>query len=52
VLTYWIGGVLTLNIGFLLYRDLWLSDDNWEEFREKAARVNEEEGGVYSDVRS
>lgn len=52
VLTYWIGGVLTLNIGFILYRDLWLSDDTWEEFREKVARVNEEEGGVYSDVRS
>lgn len=35
VLTYWIGGMLTLTVGFALFKDEWLSDEDWDEFLEK-----------------
>lgn len=35
VLTYWIGGVLTLTVGFVLRRDEWLSEADWQAFREQ-----------------
>ncbi|SHJ81265.1 hypothetical protein [Paramaledivibacter caminithermalis] len=52
ILTYWIGGVATLSLGFVVQKDLWLSDKNWEEFKRKIAKMNEEKGGEYSDGRS
>lgn len=35
VLTYWLGGMATLTIGFILYQDQWLSEKDWAEFKEK-----------------
>ncbi len=42
IFLYWIGGQLTLNLGFYLYRDEWLSDDEWEDFCKKANKLKEE----------
>lgn len=48
VLTYWIGGVLTLNLGFILYKDLWLSNEEWADFKKKIDQLNQQKGGTYS----
>lgn len=37
VLTYWIGGMLTLTLGFMFFRSQWLSDADWDEFLAKIA---------------
>ncbi|GHS86034.1 hypothetical protein AGMMS49957_03390 [Synergistales bacterium] len=29
---YWIGGMLTLSLGFHLYKDEWLSEKDWKDF--------------------
>ncbi|MCF6466133.1 hypothetical protein [Clostridium sp. Cult2] len=42
VLTYWIGGVLTLTLGFILYKDLWLSDEDWNNFKNKVGQMDGE----------
>jgi hypothetical protein len=36
---YWIGGMLTLSLGFVLYKDEWLSEKEWKDF---VARVHKE----------
>lgn len=49
VLTYWIGGVLTLTLGFVLYKDEWLSDKAWDDFISKVKKIddkNQERGAV------
>jgi len=43
ILTYWIGGVLTLTIGFILYKDEWLSEKDWQEFKEKIHMIEQSE---------
>ena len=43
VLGYWIGGVLTLSVGFVLFRDDWLTEREWKEFK---ARVGADDEGV------
>jgi len=45
IFTYWIGGVLTLSIGYYLYKDLWLSDKEWSQFLSEIERLNKEKGG-------
>jgi hypothetical protein len=40
VFFYWIGGMLTLSLGFVLYRDEWLSEKDWKDF------LNRIHGGV------
>lgn len=40
VITYWIGGVLTLTLGFVLYKDLWLSDEDWNNFIKKIGQID------------
>lgn len=40
VFTYWVGGVLTLTVGFNLFSDHWLSKDDWNRFKEKIAEMN------------
>ncbi|MBS7525407.1 hypothetical protein KHM83_01805 [Fusibacter paucivorans] len=40
ILCYWIGGVLTLTIGFVKYKNLWLSDEAWDRFTEKMKQFN------------
>lgn len=32
IFLYWIGGMLTLNVGLDLLKDEWLSEKDWEEF--------------------
>jgi hypothetical protein len=32
VLFYWIGGMLTLSLGFVLRKDEWLSEKDWKDF--------------------
>ena len=41
LLLYWIGGLLTLSLGFYLLQDEWLSQEDWEEFCQKAKKVKE-----------
>ncbi len=41
VLLYWVGGVLTLTVGFYIKRDDWLSKADWEAFKENIAEPDE-----------
>lgn len=43
ILLYWIGGVLTLNIGFIRYAEEWLSDEKWDAFVEKIGNIDSKE---------
>jgi hypothetical protein len=45
VLTYWIGGVLTLSVGFAVRRDDWLSQADWDDFRRRVGA----DGGAATD---
>ena len=40
IFAYWVGGVLTLSLGFYLFSDHWLTDDDWTEFKNKIASIN------------
>ncbi len=44
VFGYWLGGVAVLTVGFSLRKQAWLSDAQWEEFRETITRLNEQQG--------
>ena len=39
VLTYWIGGMLTLGYGYMKLAKCWLSDEDWKAFKEKIAKL-------------
>jgi len=41
ILCYWIGGVLTLTLGLVKYKDLWLSDTDWDDFIKTVKHLNE-----------
>ena len=41
IFLYWIGGQLTLNLGFFLLQDEWLSQKDWDEFCAKAKNIKE-----------
>lgn len=41
IFLYWIGGQLTLNLGFYLLQDEWLSQKEWDDFCAKAKRIKE-----------
>ena len=41
IFLYWIGGQLTLNLGFYLLQDEWLSQKDWDEFCAKAKNIKE-----------
>lgn len=43
IFLYWIGGQLTLNLGFYLLQDEWLSEKDWEDFRKKVQSIKEKE---------
>lgn len=43
IILYWIGGMLTLTLGFMVYRDEWLTKGEWDSFIEKINRLKEEE---------
>jgi hypothetical protein len=36
VFFYWIGGMLTLSLGFVLNKDEWLSEKDWKDFQNRA----------------
>ncbi len=42
VLTYWLGGVATLTIGFVVLKDQWLSQEDWDDFTKKIEELNKE----------
>ncbi len=39
---YWIGGMLTLNVGLYFFSDHWLSKDEWNDFIERVKKFKEE----------
>ena len=41
IFLYWIGGQLTLNLGFYLLQDEWLSQKEWDDFCVKAKKIKE-----------
>lgn len=41
IFLYWIGGQLTLNLGFYLFQDEWLSEKDWDDFCEKVKTLEE-----------
>ena len=41
VFLYWIGGQLTLSLGYYLYQDEWLSEKEWNEFCAEAKEIKE-----------
>lgn len=41
VLTYWLGGMFTLNLGFVLFKNEWLTEKEWDEFVEKVKSIKE-----------
>ena len=44
ILTYWLGGVATLSLGFILLKDTWLSAKDWDEFKKTIAELQKQEG--------
>lgn len=43
IFLYWIGGMLTLTIGFIVYKDDWMTENDWENFKTKIQAIEEEE---------
>ncbi|WFA10040.1 hypothetical protein [Tissierella sp. Yu-01] len=43
IILYWIGGMLTLTLGFMVYRDEWLTKEDWDSFLKKIEDIKEEE---------
>lgn len=41
IFLYWIGGQFTLNLGFYLLQDEWLTEEEWEAFCQKAKQLKE-----------
>lgn len=46
ILTYWIGGVLTLTLGFYFFADHWLSDEDWNNFKDRLKSINSAKGEI------
>ncbi|MBU0926185.1 MAG: hypothetical protein KKA67_00390 [Spirochaetes bacterium] len=44
ILTYWIGGILTLSVGLYACRDGWLSEADWEGFKKEIAEIKAQGG--------
>ena len=43
VLLFWLGGILTVSIGYYVRRDDWLDEGSWEEFKYQARKLREKE---------
>ena len=41
IFLYFIGGVLTISLGYYLRRDDWMTQKDWDEFCEEAKRLKE-----------
>lgn len=48
VILYWLGGILTLTLGFIYYKDEWLSEKDWNDFKIKIEAIEKEERGSIS----
>lgn len=45
VVGYWFGGMLTLTIMYYMFKDEWLSQNDWNSFLEKIEEIKESEKG-------
>jgi len=45
IILYWIGGMLTLTWGFMIYKDEWLSSSDWDEFKRKVELIDQGQRG-------
>lgn len=45
VVGYWFGGMLTLTIMYYMFKDEWLSENDWNSFLEKIEEIKESEKG-------
>ncbi len=43
IFLYWIGGMLTLTLGFVVLKDEWMSEEDWDNFKVKIEGLKEEE---------
>ena len=41
IIGYWLGGLLTISLGYYLLQDEWLSQKDWDEFCEEAKKIKE-----------
>lgn len=41
IFLYWIGGQFTLNLGYYLLQDEWLSQEDWDSFCNKVKDMKE-----------
>ena len=41
IIGYWLGGLLTISLGYYLLQDEWLSQKDWDEFCEEAKIIKE-----------
>lgn len=39
IFLYWIGGLLSLSLGYYLFQDEWLSQKDWDDFCNKAKQI-------------
>lgn len=46
VITYWLGGVATLTLGFIVFKDEWLSEKDWKKFKEKIQAIEQSGGEI------
>jgi len=44
VLAYWLGGALVMTLGYYWKRDIWLTNERWEEFVRSVHAVEPEKG--------
>ena len=42
----WIGGILTWTLGFYIFRNLWLSENSWNEFLDEIKKIDALEEGA------
>jgi len=43
IFAYWLGGIATLTFGFILFKDEWLSEKDWDEFKEEIKLLKQSE---------
>lgn len=46
VLLFWLGGILTVSVGYYLRRDDWLDETTWENFKKEAKELREKEAST------
>lgn len=52
ILTYWLGGLLTVSLGYYLLRQEWLSEQEWDAFCKRAKDIRDRRSeDISEDVR-